>query len=245
MSDRALFEINPELDRDALAQAFERDGRVQVRDVLTVPAAQAIREVLGRSTPWGLAYQAGDGEGPKGVAAQELAGMGPAGRQQVATRVANAVAAGEYGFAYAQYRMLDAYLGRWAPGGPHDLLLEHLNSAPFLDLVRAIARMPELIKAEAQATLYAAGHFLARHNDSHVAAGRKLAYVLNLGLDDWKPDWGGYLLFFDADGDVVQGYRPRFNSLNIFAVPQDHSVSYVPPFAPVGRFAITGWVSDR
>ena len=72
-----------------------------------------------------------------------------------------------------------------------------------------------------------------------------MAYVLNLAIDDWHPDWGGYLLFLDEEGDIAAGYRPRFNALNLFAVPQSHAVSYVPPFAPKVRLALTGWLSDR
>ena len=47
------------------------------------------------------------------------------------------------------------------------------------------------------------------------------------------------------DADVIAGYRPRFNALHLFAVPQRHNVSFVPPFAAVARYAITGWFRDR
>jgi Rps23 Pro-64 3,4-dihydroxylase Tpa1-like proline 4-hydroxylase len=114
-----------------------------------------------------------------------------------------------------------------------------------MDLVRAISGMSDLVKADAQATLYGPNHFLAVHNDEDTSAGRRVAYVLTLCAEDWRPDWGGYLNFYDADGDVVAGYRPRFNALNLFAVPQKHNVSFVPPFAPVARYAITGWFRDR
>ena len=141
--------------------------------------------------------------------------------------------------------MLDAYLGRWAPGSPHDLLLEYLNAPEFLDLVREVTAMPELLKADAQATLFKPGQFLAEHDDLGGTEGRQIAYVLNMTAGDWRPDWGGLLLFFDEDGDVVTGFRPRWNALNLFEVPQRHNVTYVPPFSPVGRFAITGWFRDR
>jgi Rps23 Pro-64 3,4-dihydroxylase Tpa1-like proline 4-hydroxylase len=78
-----------------------------------------------------------------------------------------------------------------------------------------------------------------------VAEGWEVAYVLNLAREDWHPDWGGYLLFLDEEGDVIEGFRPRFNALNLFRVPQSHSVSYVPPFAPIGRMAVTGWLRSR
>jgi Rps23 Pro-64 3,4-dihydroxylase Tpa1-like proline 4-hydroxylase len=64
---------------------------------------------------------------------------------------------------------------------------------------------------------------------------------MNFCAEPWRPDWGGYLQFLDEDGDIVAGYKPRFNALNLFRVPARHNVSYVPPFAPAGRFAITGW----
>jgi len=115
----------------------------------------------------------------------------------------------------------------------------------MMDLVREITGFPELVKADGQATLFAPQHYLGKHNDSHVEEGWKVAYVLNFAREDWQPDWGGYLLFLDEDGDVVEGFRPRFNALNMFAVPQDHLVSFVPPFAPAGRLAITGWFRDR
>ena len=114
----------------------------------------------------------------------------------------------------------------------------------FLSFIREVTGISTIAKGDAQATLYAPGHFLGQHIDSHVADGWVVAYVMNF-TKDWRPDWGGYLNFFDDDGDIIAGYRPRFNALNMFKVPRAHAVSYVPPFAPVGRFAITGWFRDR
>lgn len=151
----------------------------------------------------------------------------------------------DYAFSYARYPILDAYLGKWDPGGAFDALLEHLNAEPFLDLIRAVTGMPQLIEAEAQATLFAPNQFLPLPVDVHAAEGWRIADVLSMCAGDWRPGLGGYLQFFDEDGDVVAGYRPRFNALSLFAVPAPHAVSYVPPFAPVGRYSITGWLRDR
>lgn len=239
-----LFDLNPALDRPALAAAFAEHRRLQVRDLLTPVAARTLLDILGRQTPWGLAWQAGS-DGPHGLPAAEVARLAPEARAAIGQKVAGAVRGQEYGFLYGQYPMLTAYQQRWAPNGPHDLLLEHINAEPFMSLVRTITGMPDLKKADAQATLYAATHFLAAHDDSHRDEGWRVAYVLSMAPEGWRPEWGGYLLFYDEEGDVVQGFRPRFNALNLFAVPQRHAVSYVPPFAPVGRFAITGWFRDR
>jgi Rps23 Pro-64 3,4-dihydroxylase Tpa1-like proline 4-hydroxylase len=239
-----LFDLDPKLDRVAAAARFAAEGRVQVRDFLTPAAASTIHQVLSRETPWGLAWRAG-GNGPTARRRQELATTSATELQKVNVDLAAAMRAGDYAFLYAQYRMLDAYQEGWREHEALDLLVEHINSEPLLNLVRDITGVRELVKGDAQATLYAPNHFLAVHDDSHVAEGWRIAYVMNFCAEEWRPDWGGYLLFFDEDGDVVAGFKPRFNALNMFRVPARHNVSYVPPFAPVARFAITGWFRDR
>ena len=103
----------------------------------------------------------------------------------------------------------------------------------------------ELLKADAQATLYAPGHFLNFHNDTpNERTHRRVAYVLGFAKD-WHPDWGGLLQFYDADLNITDVLRPRFNVLSMFTVPQDHAVTYVVPYAPLGRYSITGWYMDR
>lgn len=242
---RELFTLNLELDRAALAAAFKRDGRVQIRDFLTEQTAQEIFGILAQQTPWGLAWQAGEEGGPKAIEAPELSKNPAEAQRAIAEATYRSAAAGDYAFQFARYPMLDAYLGKWHEGGPQDLLLEYINAPDFMDFVREVTGMADLIKADAQATLFAPGQFLGKHIDSHVDEGWKVAYVMNFCIKDWNPNWGGYLNFYDDYGDIVAGYRPRFNALNLFAVPRAHAVSYVPPFAPVGRFAITGWFRDR
>lgn len=232
-----LFELDPAVDSQAAAERFAADGRVQIRDFLVPAAAETIGRVLARETPWGLTWRAGK-EGPHALRRQQLA---PAATGPIGPAVTAAMQAQDYAFVYARYPMLDAYTQGWGEHDALDFLVEHINSEPLLDLVRTVTRIPEIGKADAQATLFAPNHFLAVHDDSHVAEGWRVAYVMNFCAGDWRPDWGGYLLFFDEDGDVVAGYKPRFNALNLFRVPARHNVSYVPPFAPAGRFAITGW----
>jgi SM-20-related protein len=239
-----LFDLNPRLDTAALAAEFARASRLQVRDVLTAASADVLADVLARQTPYGVASRE-PGAAPQSVRAATVRTWPQAQHARLWQSVAAGVGRGDYGFIYRQYPMLDAYQGAWSPGHPLDLVLEHINAAPFLDLVRAITGMPGLIKADAQATLFGPSNFLSVHDDSSSAdESRRIAYVLSFARD-WRPDWGGYLLFLDDDDDVVAGLKPRFNTLNLFSVPQRHNVSFVAPFAPVGRYAITGWFRDR
>ncbi len=239
-----LFDLNPAIDVASHAARFARDGRVQIRDILTEETARTIREILQRGTPWGIAYQACPA-GSQKLRQDAVRALDGQKLQALGLAIHQAAARGDYAVRYGQYPILSAYLERWAPDGPHDLLIEHINDEPLMQLVRTVTGIPELVKADAQATLYGPGDFLSQHDDSHVAEGWRVAYVLNFTIDDWKPDWGGYLNFLNAEGDVVEGWRPRFNALNLLRVPQRHQVTYVPPFAPVGRFAITGWFRDR
>ncbi|VXD06391.1 conserved hypothetical protein [Sphingomonas sp. T1] len=239
-----LFDINPTIDVTTASTVFARDHRVQIRGFLTDHTARVVRRVLQHETPWGTAWQAGT-SGPSSMRQQELRAMPADRRTALAAAVNTAAASRDYAFRFAHYPMVHAYIEKWNARGLHDLLVEHLNDASFLNFARAVTGIPELIKADAQATFFSAGDFLALHDDSHAAQGRRVAYVLNVADDDWHTDWGGYLNFLDDDGDVVAGWRPRFNALNLFRVPQRHQVSYVPPFARASRFAVTGWLRDR
>lgn len=239
-----LLALNDDLDRGALARAFARDGRVQIRDVLATASARELRMIVAKQTPWGVAWSAG-ADGPHGLRGEEFARLSNEERQRVGQSVADSARAGHYAFTYARYPILDAYRERWQPDSAFDILFEHINDQPFLNLVREVTGIAELAKADAQATLFAPSHFLGLHEDIHVGEKARIGYVLSLAPDDWAPDWGGYLNFLDADEDVVAGYRPRFNALSLFRVPTPHAVSYVPPFAPTARFSITGWFREN
>ena len=71
-----LFEVNPALDRKALAAQFARDRRIQIRDVLTEQTAQEVRKILMRHTPWAMAWQAGH-DGPHVIRREDLPRVTP------------------------------------------------------------------------------------------------------------------------------------------------------------------------
>ena len=240
-----LVVINPDLDRAALAAEFARIGRLQIRDVLTNASAHGLRRILAEQTPWCLAWQA-MADGPHLVRQERLAQMSTDELVEIRSKLKAARGEGAYAFLYHSYPLVTAYLERWRPGSLQDRLLEELNGADVLQLIRDVTGVPEIVKLDGQATLYAPGNFLWPHNDQESERGRRVAYVLNLTCDDWKPEWGGYLTFFDSDWNIEWGVRPRFNTLNLFRVPQWHSVSEVTATAPPGgRLAITGWARDR
>jgi Rps23 Pro-64 3,4-dihydroxylase Tpa1-like proline 4-hydroxylase len=233
--------LNPTLDTAALAARYRDAQRLQILDVLDPPLADRIWDCLTRETPWGVNFNE-DGQNFH-VAAEQLRAMTPEQRRAIAAAV-QARAKSGYQYFYQAYMMLDNYLAKKDPGlFLHDVL-ELINGPEMLDFVRAVSGISSVVKADAQATLYAPGQFLLRHNDGpEENMKRRVAYILSF-TKDWKPDWGGLLQFYDADEDITGAYVPRFNALSLFTVPQWHAVTAVNAFAPIGRLSITGWFLD-
>src|SRR3954463_16370006 len=102
MDEPQLLAIAPDLDVPALAAAYARDRRIQVRGVLTEPSARMIQRILAEATPWGMAWQAGE-HGPERIRARALAAM-PAAERQARSQATVAVMRGAgYAFAYSSY----------------------------------------------------------------------------------------------------------------------------------------------
>jgi Rps23 Pro-64 3,4-dihydroxylase Tpa1-like proline 4-hydroxylase len=235
------LQLNPHLDVDRLLTDFRRDGFVQVPDLLAEDQAAALARCLTSRVPWGLAYFDG---GAQFLRRHEIDALTPERRQALERQIYQR-ARSDYQYAYSAYPVLDAYLQGWNEVPLLNEFLEGLNGPAMIDLVRSVTGMGDIIKADAQATRYGPGQFLRRHTDQSPANEVwRVAYVYNL-TPEWQPDWGGYLLLLDGHGDVRRGFRPRYNVLNLLAVPQPHLVSLVSPFAGAARYAITGWFRSR
>jgi len=235
----ALFALNPALNSAAIRAALAENRLVQVEDFLDSESANQLFELVSQKTPFGLAW-AGDGQHGTNIRAEALKTLPAPERERIGLAAGRAAASGQFGFLYGQYPLVEAYVNKWAPGHPSEQLLEELNGAPVLEFARAVSGHTDIVKADGQITLYAPGHFLTDHDDLVASEGRRLAFVLNLA-PEWKPDWGGYLNFMDVKGNIAAGFMPRFNTMNLFQVPIRHNVSLVAPFAPMSRFAVTGW----
>ena len=230
--------LNPALDPDGLALAFARDGRVQIQNVLTDDSAARVHRCLAQETDFSLVCRAGDDQ----AQAWRVANLTP----QKEAELMNAAYAGARGGFHYLYdghvlsRDGEAYR---EPSHTLSAITAFLNSAPLLDFARRVTGNTAIAFADAQATRYRPGHFLNQHDDGN-DTGRVAAYVLNM-TPHWRWDWGGALLFSDRPGHVSEGYLPAFNALNLFAVPQDHMVGFVSPFAGAHRLSITGWFRSR
>lgn len=232
--------LNPDLEFARFADIFARDGVVQIPDFLEPAAAEAIAAVLREGTPWELALSTESGEGET-IPAPRMRELGPAALRARLEATARQAREG-FAFVYLCYPMIQAYVEGRDPGHPLHALVELLNSAPMLQAGAELIGKPQVTKIDAQATWYRPGDFLTLHDD--VGVGERLA-AYTLGFTRrWRPDWGGQLLFHDANGHITRGLAPGFNVLTLFRVPQMHSVAPVANYAGEPRLSITGWLRN-
>jgi len=229
-------ELNPRLDRAALAQNFRRNGRVHVPNVLTDASAASLFHALQHETAWTVTLN-------KGANFLDVEKASPEERGRLALGAMERARSGGFHYIYDNHRLSrngEPY------GDPHHYLAKvvaFLNAPHVLSFMREVTGLADIAWTDAQATLYRPGDFLTAHDDKTGGHKRLAAYVLNM-TPAWRADWGGVLQFIDARGHVEEGYVPAFNALNIFRVPAIHAVSQVASYGAL-RYSVTGWFHAR
>jgi Rps23 Pro-64 3,4-dihydroxylase Tpa1-like proline 4-hydroxylase len=233
------IEINDGLDAAELGQALVANRRLQIENILTPASAEAILAEITANQNWFLAYNE-NGQGVEAALA-EVQRLPPQQQQALFAQINRSAGSGNFQYCFMQYAISSAIKRGENPGHPLHAFHEFCNGPVWLDFMKALTGTAGLTHADVFCTSYSSGHFLTEHDDIHESRQRVAAYVLNLSKD-WKTDWGGHLAFFDERGDVEQAFLPRFNTLNVFLVPQAHAVQQVSTFAMGRRLSLTGWV---
>ena len=230
------FRIDPELDLAAIRRAYEAEGRVRIYNLLADGALQ-LHEHLTSRRDW--IYLINNGANVLEIDPAERARLGK--RRWAALE------------AEAHLRVRDSFQYRYqalrvptpeemaALDDPLTDFARFMQSPEMLDFLRAATGHEALSFTDGQATAYGAGDFLTGHDDDVEGKDRLAAYVFGL-TPYWRLEYGGLLLFHGEHDRTAAGNVPRFNTLDLFAVPQQHSVSLVTPAAPHRRFAVTGWL---
>jgi len=233
------FRINPDLDVDDLARTYAADGRVRIYGLLAEGAVE-LHDHLAARDDWIHLISTGE----------SVIELDPVARARLSTAEWEAIERGAHdrartGFQY-RYQALRIPDEEEIAGGD-DLVCAFarlMQSAPMLDLLRAVTGAGGLTFTDGQATAYGSGDFLTGHDDDVAGKGRLAAYVFGL-TQNWRLEWGGLLLFHGPHDRTATALAPRFNSLDLFRVPQQHSVSEVTLAAPHRRFSVTGWLRSR
>lgn len=226
-------------DPAALKSTFGPKSRLQIRNFLDQDSAASLRAVL-----LGLDWRLVLNENGKhlDIHPAQIKQIGPAKMREI-KKAAQVRAEHGFQYLYENFPVYDALQS----GTPVDPLIEAvyaaLNAESFRARLSALTGKP-IDFCDIQATRYRAGHFLTTHDDGIEGKNRQLAFVLNLS-QRWRASWGGQLEFLDGSGAVDEAFLPVYNSLSLFAVPQDHRVTRVSPAAKSSRLALTGWFRTR
>jgi len=238
-----LFRLAENLDLSAAARKFARDGHVRIRNFLNRADAEAIRTHLRDRRDW---VQAIHSEGK--IVEIDRPTREAFTRERRETLDAAVYGAARYGFQYRYetLRVPDDPVDRDRMNDPVADFASALSSAPCRDMLRAIVGDSAVMFADAQATAFSPGDFLTGHDDAVEGKHRIAAYVFSLN-PQWRVEWGGLLLFHGKpfEDEIDRALVPSFNTLDLFAVPQMHSVSEVSRAAPFRRYAITGWLRSK
>lgn len=236
MPQHPSLRINADLPIEAFAERFARDGYVQIPVFLAPQDAEAVAALLEPLT-WNIV--APDETSETLVITPEV--IKKFGEAQVRQFLQGALkrAAKGFSFVHMSYALQDEYLR--APQTPVHRATEFLESRAFLDFGGQVIGAPEVAGVRVQASYYRPGDFLTVHDDSHRKDHRLAAFTLGF-TRRWRPDWGGQLLFHNAEGDVTRGFAPGFNVLTLFKVPTPHSVAQVASYAEAKRLSLTGWL---
>jgi Rps23 Pro-64 3,4-dihydroxylase Tpa1-like proline 4-hydroxylase len=235
------FALDPRIDPSTLTPVFRRGRRLHIPGILGQAGAAALYRHMATELRWSLVLH--DGAGVREATPELREKLGPQMESEAAATAYRGARDG-FNFLYEHRRVADSASERALDPSLLARFVDFLNSDAFIRFARKLTGIDDIEWADAQATRYRSGHFLTMHDDQTEHGRRRAAYVLNL-TPGWKADFGGLLQFIDDDGHVAEAYVPRFNALNIFAVPQLHSVSMVTPFAVGARYSVTGWLRAR
>ena len=226
------------IDTESARGQFLAGGHAQVMPWLSEESAQALHAELAARDDWREVINSGEKVFELDRANQ--ARLGAADRERLEAAI-NAGAMAGFQHRFESIRVPDDPAERAARATMLDQFAEFMSSAGTLEVLTQITGLAALDFADAQATTYRPGDFLTGHHDDVAGKNRRAAYVLGL-TPEWRTEWGGLLLFHDEQDDVGRGLLPRFNCLNLFAVPQTHSVSQVASYAGATRLSVTGWL---
>jgi Rps23 Pro-64 3,4-dihydroxylase Tpa1-like proline 4-hydroxylase len=232
--------LNPDLDPDALAEAFAEKKRLQIKKIFPRDTALAIHDVLANHTPWQYTYFDGTGTAYKSL--EEMREMPPRARAEFAQALAHNSRNG-FSFAYNTFNFHHEIEKGNYLDHPLKAFDDFMNGEAFLSFAKHVTGDDTIQSAGAAATWYGPGHYLNLHVDKLPGWDLRAAFIFYF-CPTWKPDWGGELKFFpDKRGTYVEeAFFPAFNTMNIMALPKYHSVGVVAPFAGAPRLAISGWL---
>lgn len=233
------LQLNRDLDLARYAALYAAQQRVRITDLLDEDSAEALYYGLRERRDWWHLTNTDDG-----VVKMRVPDRAALKRKERAALDKLVFKRARQAFQY-RYESLHVPSDATPEERAGDILgrfASLMESPEMRSALTTITGIDQPTFADGHATAYGPGDLLTVHDDDVPGKHRRAAYVYGL-TPLWRPEWGGVLFFHGDDDASVSGLVPRFNTLDLFAVPQRHSVSLVTPSAKDRRYAITGWLS--
>jgi Rps23 Pro-64 3,4-dihydroxylase Tpa1-like proline 4-hydroxylase len=230
------FELNKRNNITELQQKYSDNQYVRINNFLSPQSIELLVQAVTQRINFKNAFFLGGKN--REASDKDIACLGAEQRKALYSEIYQAAAKGS-GFLYGRNKieLSESALPETRA------VLELMNSEHVLTMIKKITGSAAINYADGQVTRFRVGDFLTRHIDSVPGETRQFAYVLNLN-QNWHPDWGGLLQFFEKSGTPQNALSPVFNSLTLFDVNKVHSVTSIAPFAPTDRLSITGWFRE-
>ncbi|WGM30389.1 2OG-Fe(II) oxygenase family protein [Brevundimonas sp. NIBR11] len=234
--------LNRGLQPDSYRPVFKSHRRLHIPGILDAASAAALHALVAGPNEWTRSVHLAAGQDVD-ILVSELEALTPEQRAEFERSLVDS-SSESLKYVFDTVRISSELDGGRPVSAPMRSLHDFVNGPAFLDFFRRLTGDDRVAFADVMATRYLPGHFAGAHGDHIPGQHRLYAYVLNL-TPDWRADWGGVLMFQDEDGHIAEGYTPKFNALNVFAVPQTHAVSMVTRLARAPRLSVTGWIHAR
>jgi SM-20-related protein len=225
--------LNPDIDWERVTTEYQQDKRTRIDQVLVQSDAELLHDYLNKKAVYNLAFT--QNEQNAELTEKEFLALGRAEIQRIQMHMHEQASRG-IGFCYSRLLATKDLNTE----NPVKALHALLNTDEVKQKFAMVTGSEPFKFVSSQATKYAKGQYLTRHNDINPAEGRAVAYVIGL-TPQWHPDWGGLLQFYYPDGRTRDAWEPRFNSISLFDVSHVHAVTFVTPFALKNRYSVTGW----
>lgn len=231
------IKINKKINFADYSETLQNKGRVQIHNFFATDTAEQLHNIVHQHSPWYLAYNEFNNFYESSY--EEVKKLPPDVKKQFMDGFYQR-ARSHFQYVFKQYYITQAI--KLGEDSQLNFMEKYVNSAPFLDIMRTLANDKNINWVDTFASAYEPGHFLTRHDDVHQKNDRVLAYTVGM-TKDWNPNWGGNLVFYDDDNNITEGFIPRFNTLSVFTIPQQHAVQFVAPFAEKDRVSLLGWAN--
>lgn len=236
MSELPPLQVNPDIDVASAREHYRERGRVRLSRLL-VAGAPDLYSYLLDSDDWIQLVTHETGAHELELSQWDAAGS-PVRRKLERELYERA----RDGFQYSYAALRVPQSGESGQDPVLDAVADLMRSPDMIALLEAVTGISDPSFVDGQVTSYGVGDFLTGHDDDVTGSRRKAAFVYGL-TPQWRPEWGGLLLFHEQGEVEVSGMVPQFNTLDLFAVPRFHSVTQITPAAPRRRYSVTGWLA--